>query len=373
MRLYPLALLFVAASAQAYTLDKVRTTGFVHLDTGDAIPVKAQPILGLYNGTTLVPLKLQADGSLLLSGSISVGMVDQGAPGSTANAWYMKTTDGTDVLEITGAGEAMIRGTVSVSNFPASQDVQVLNFPAIQTVDGTVNVGNFPTSQNVVVTNFPAVQPVSGSVSVANFPVTQSVSGTVAVSNFPATQPVSGTVAVSNFPATQPVSGSLGRTWTLSSGSDSVSSVQSGAWSVSVSSSALPTGAATSALQTTGNASLSSIDADVDVVLSTRASETTLASVNAKLTGASTATSTNVSVTTGSTVLLAANANRKMATFYNDGGGNVYIKLGTAASTTSFMIRLTDNSFYELPLPIYTGTIEAVAAAGTRTIRVTEY
>lgn len=53
----------------------------------------------------------------------------------------------------------------------------------------------------------------------------------VSVSNFPATQPVSGTVAVSNFPATQAVtqstspwvvSGSLGRTWTLSSGGDSV-------------------------------------------------------------------------------------------------------------------------------------------------------
>lgn len=36
---------------------------------------------------------------------------------------------------------------------------------------------------------------VGGSVSVSNFPATQPVSGTVAVSNFPATQPVSGTVA----------------------------------------------------------------------------------------------------------------------------------------------------------------------------------
>jgi hypothetical protein len=58
---------------------------------------------------------------------------------------------------------------------------------------------------SVSVSNFPATQPVSGSVSVSNFPATQPVSGTVSVGNFPATQPVSGTVSVGNFPATQNV------------------------------------------------------------------------------------------------------------------------------------------------------------------------
>jgi hypothetical protein len=56
------------------------------------------------------------------------------------------------------------------------------------------------------------------------------------VTNFPATQVVSGTVAVSNFPATQPVSGTItadqggvwttGRTWDLSSGTDSITAIQ---------------------------------------------------------------------------------------------------------------------------------------------------
>lgn len=64
---------------------------------------------------------------------------------------------------------------------------------------------------------------------------------------------------------TQPVSGSLGRTWTLASGTDSVSAVQSGAWNITNISGtvSLPTGASTSALQTTGNSSLSSIDSKV--------------------------------------------------------------------------------------------------------------
>jgi hypothetical protein len=59
---------------------------------------------------------------------------------------------------------------------------------------------------------------------------------------------VTGTVAVSNFPATQPIS------------------------AVAL---PLPAGAATSALQTTGNNSLANIDADLDVALSTRLAEAT--------------------------------------------------------------------------------------------------
>lgn len=51
---------------------------------------------------------------------------------------------------------------------------------------------------------------------------------------------------------------------------------------IDVLSSALPTGASTSALQIAGNASLTSIDADIDVALSTRASEATLSTLNAK-------------------------------------------------------------------------------------------
>lgn len=51
-----------------------------------------------------------------------------------------------------------------------------------------------------------------GTVTVSNFPATQNVAGSVSVSNFPATQPISGSVSVSNFPATQPVSGTVGIT-----------------------------------------------------------------------------------------------------------------------------------------------------------------
>lgn len=68
-----------------------------------------------------------------------------------------------------------------------------------------------------------------GSVAVTGtfFQVTQPVSGPLTDAQLRATAvPVSGTF----FQATQPVSGSLGRTWTLSSGTDSVAAAQSGTW-----------------------------------------------------------------------------------------------------------------------------------------------
>lgn len=65
-----------------------------------------------------------------------------------------------------------------------------------------------------------------------------------------------------------------------------VAATQSGTWHVGniTGSVSLPTGAATAALQTTGNTSLSSIDTALDVALSTRASEATLSTLNGKVT-----------------------------------------------------------------------------------------
>jgi hypothetical protein len=198
---------------------------------------------------------------------------------------------------VNGSGQL----AVAVGNFPATQpisgSISVSNFPATQPISGSVSVSNFPASQNVVCTSgcasggggatFGAAFPttgqaiglsqggnlvaltgtggnlnvnlagnsfgtltIGGSVSVSNFPATQPISGSISVSNLPATQPVSGSVSVCNFPATQPVTGAFFQA----------------TQPVSAASLPLPSGAATSALQTTGNASL----ANLDVALSTR-------------------------------------------------------------------------------------------------------
>lgn len=148
------------------------------------------------------------------------------------------------------------------------------------------------------------------------------VSGRVPVDGSGVTQPVSGTVAVSNFPATQPVSGTV----TANQGTGGVSAwkVDGSAVTQPISASALPlpTGASTSALQTSGNSSLSSIDGKVPAnltVTSTRllvdgsgvtqpvsaaslplptgaATETTLSTLNGKVPSNLTVTATRLLV-----------------------------------------------------------------------------
>jgi hypothetical protein len=162
----------------------------------------------------------------------------------------------------TGIG-ASGAGTQRVS-LSSDSGVAVNNFPATQAVTGTVAATQSGTWNINSVTSLPAI---TGSVSVTNFPATQAVSGTVAATQSGAwttgrtwllgsgtdsvtivpsgTQTVSGSVSILNFPATQAVSGtvsatqsgvwSVGRTWALSSGTDSVSATISGTPSVSVS------------------------------------------------------------------------------------------------------------------------------------------
>lgn len=108
-----------------------------------------------------------------------------------------------------------IQGTTGGVPVPVSGSVSVSNFPATQPVSGTVT-SNQGTSPWVVTTPPPttsvAVSAVAGTVAVTQSTSpwivsgsgTFTVGGTVAVSNFPATQPVSGTVtanAGTGFPA----------------------------------------------------------------------------------------------------------------------------------------------------------------------------
>jgi len=101
--------------------------------------------------------------------------------------------------DICGNTDLMVTQLEYINGYlDAGISVSVSNFPATQDVSGSVSVSNFPATQDV-----------SGSVSVSNFPTTQDVSGSVSVSNFPALQDVSGSVSVSNFPTTQDISGSV--------------------------------------------------------------------------------------------------------------------------------------------------------------------
>jgi hypothetical protein len=81
---------------------------------------------------------------------------------------------------------------------------------------------------------------------------------------------------------------------------------------------------------------------------------------------------TNVTGSSSSVTLLAANAARVGATIFNDSSANLYIKPGTTASTTSFTVLMLPNSYYEVPFG-YIGRIDGIWASATGNARVTEF
>jgi hypothetical protein len=85
-----------------------------------------------------------------------------------------------------------------------------------------------------------------------------------------------------------------------------------------------------------------------------------------------TVTSVSVTSTTAAITLLAANANRLGASFWNDGANLVYVRLSAGATTALFTVRISNKGFYELQFPAYTGIVTAIVAAGAATVLCTE-
>lgn len=142
----------------------------------------------------------------------------------------------------------------------------------------------------------------------------------------------------------------------------------------------LPTGAATSALQTAGNATLTAISGQLPATLGqktmaasfavTIASDQTPLSVVATL--SSTGALTSVSLTTGSQVLLASNALRRGFMIYNDSLNMLFVAFAATASTTAFSTKIQPGGAYE-PGIDYTGVISGISSAASGAARITEF
>lgn len=137
--------------------------------------------------------------------------------------------------------------TAVVSNFPATQSVTQGTSPWVVSGTVTANQGTSPwvtsASQSGTWTTGRTWTLSSGtdSVNVGNFPstfaVTQStspwiISGTVAATQSGTWNIATLTTITNPVAVTQSGTWSTGRTWTLSSGTDSIASVQSGSWTV---------------------------------------------------------------------------------------------------------------------------------------------
>ena len=161
-----------------------------------------------------------------------------------------------------------------------------------------------------------------------------------------------------------------------------VAATQSGTWNINNISGtiSLPTGAATESTLSTLNGKVTACNTGAVTISAALPAGTNnigdvdVASLPSVVAATySTSAITSVASAATSTSILASNANRRMAIMVNDADKNVYVKLGATASTTSFSYKLAPGQTLELPMPVYTGAIDAIWDAGpTGSMRVTE-
>lgn len=156
-------------------------------------------------------LKVNSSGELITNASGSSatlsGAVEQGVAGTQDEGWFVRITDGTQILGTSSSAPLFVSGTVALQG----GDVNIGNFPAVQTVTGVVDIvnpiviGNFPVTQAMRIVDEP-VQVffdfpigVTGTVdaTIVNFPSVTEITGTVALEG--------GDVTVGNFPTTQSI------------------------------------------------------------------------------------------------------------------------------------------------------------------------
>lgn len=86
---------------------------------------------------------------------------------------------------------------------------------------------------------------------------------------------------------------------------------------------------------------------------------------------ASTATESNVASSASSVTLLASNTARLGATIFNDSTSQLYVKLGTTASITSYTVLVNSNGYYEVPFG-FNNRIDGIWSAAVGSARITE-
>jgi len=81
-----------------------------------------------------------------------------------------------------------------------------------------------------------------------------------------------------------------------------------------------------------------------------------------------------VTVTTSSTLLLAANANRVGFSINNIGGANIFVRLASTGATTTAGHRITPGGFWDMQgIGLFRGALCAITSSGTADVRVCEW
>lgn len=81
---------------------------------------------------------------------------------------------------------------------------------------------------------------------------------------------------------------------------------------------------------------------------------------------------TSVTASVGSLVLLRENRQRKGVTFFNHGSAALYLKLGVGATVNDFTVKLSSGSYFEMILPMYSGSITGTWDTANGSVKITE-
>ena len=170
----------------------------------------------------------------------------------------------------------------------------------------------------------------------------------------------------------------------IASDQSAIPAGQSGTWNITNVSGtvSLPTGASTSALQTAGNTSLSSIDGKLPALGQALAAASipvvlTAAQLATLTPGAATALTpssrTAVNVGTSSTSVVSSNASRKGLVLTNTSTNTVSFGLGESAVLNQGITLYAGGVWQMDSGTLYMGAINAVAAAGASVVAVQEF
>ena len=274
-----------------------------------------------YTTGNINPLSLTTSGSLRVDGS---GVTQPVSGTVTAN---IGTTNGL-ALDATLAKLTIAQSTALGSN------TQALMGGSVTTAAPTYTTGNIN-------------------------PLSLTTAGALRIDGSGVTQPVSGTVT-----ANQGTANSLANRWPVII-TDGTNTRPTGDVAARASFEKITDGTNTAAVKA---ASTAAVAADSALVVAISPNNT----ISSKEIKSSTGTTTSVASSVTNVTLLSANTNRLGATIYNDSSlSNLFIKLGTTASATSFSVILTPTGYYEVPFG-YTGQIDGIWSVASGNARITE-
>ena len=259
---------------------------------------------------------------------------------------------------------AAITGTVTVSNFPATQPISI----------ASVTIGNTVTIAGTVTANPTGTQTIAGTVT-ANVPDLALVVGENQNTPNPAhgiqigyISEISGTfVNVSDSTDSYqqlPIKGTVTIGSALPAGTNRIGVVTIGAGTVTIGAGTAQIGSVTASISGTVPISISSVTVGNSVTIGSLPAIS--GTVTANLAISSTPITKGSFTSLASATLVPANTSRKMATVYNLGAGQLFVNAGATATTLGggFMVALSSGDFYECDYT--TTTLSAIfATAGT--------